>query len=119
MLATRSRCFCARLLLSAATFRALLATSSPIYAQPRLGTVPIRPGMVITSSVRIARGTYRLPAPDNLDSALIVVRGDNVTVDFDGATLEGTPLASDPDRARGVAIRIEGGARVRVRNARI
>lgn len=82
-----------------------------------LPLVELTPGMVITRSVRVAPRTYRLTAAQSLDSAVIVIRGNDLTVDFDGATLEGTPAALDPDRAAGLAIRVEGGRSVVVRNA--
>ncbi|MGH7634453.1 MAG: hypothetical protein ACRENC_12035, partial [Gemmatimonadaceae bacterium] len=53
-------------------------------------TITLHRGTVITHSVRVAPGRYRLAARASLDSAVIVVRGDDVTVDFAGATLEGT-----------------------------
>jgi parallel beta-helix repeat protein len=76
-------------------------------------------GLVITTSVRIAPGTHRLTAPASLDSALLIVRGNDITIDFDGAELVGAEPDADPDLAAGVAIRIEGGSNVRIRNARI
>ncbi len=82
-------------------------------------TIPLHAGMVIDRSVRIAPGTYRLRAPASLDSAVIVVRGDGITVDFAGGTLEGTDPEADPDQARGVGIRIEGGSDVRILNANV
>ncbi|MFL5488899.1 MAG: NosD domain-containing protein [Gemmatimonadaceae bacterium] len=82
-------------------------------------TIELRPGLVITRSVRIAQRAYRLPAAASLDSAVITIRGDNVTVDFAGATMEGTSPDADPDRAQGVAILIDGGRNVRITNARI
>ncbi|MGH7540076.1 MAG: hypothetical protein ACRELC_03650, partial [Gemmatimonadota bacterium] len=88
-------------------------------AQERFPTVPLRPGMVIDRSVRIAPGTYRLPAPSSVDSAVVVIRGDGITVDFAGATLEGVNPGADPDRARGVAIRVDGGTGVRIVNANV
>ena len=75
--------------------------------------------MVITSSVRIVPGRYFLPALASLDSALIVIRGNDITVDFDGAELAGAAPDAEPDAAAGVAIRIEGGHNVRILNARI
>ncbi|HEX6695018.1 MAG TPA: NosD domain-containing protein [Longimicrobiales bacterium] len=81
-------------------------------------TVELTPGMVITSSVRVQPKVYRL-APRPGDSAVIIIRGDGITVDFTGAELQGTHPSLDPDRAAGVGIRIEGGSRVRVRNARV
>jgi nitrous oxidase accessory protein NosD len=81
--------------------------------------VELRPGMVITQSVRVVPKTYRLAAPASLDSAVITIRGDDITVDFRGATLEGMLPETDPDRATGVAIRVEGGRNVRILNARV
>ena len=94
---------------SAATLLAQADTARPI---------ALHSGMVITHSVRVAPGRYRLIAPTALDTAAIVIRGDDVTVDFAGAVLEGTDPAANPDRAAGVAIRVEGGHNVRVLNAR-
>src|SRR5687768_7682680 len=82
-------------------------------------TVELRPGLVITRSVRVAPKTYRLPAPASVDSAAIVIRGDDVTVDFTGVTLEGSARDADPDARAGVAIRVDGGRGVRIRNARV
>lgn len=72
-------------------------------------------GLVITSSVSIKPGTYRLPAPG--EAPLITVRGSNITVDFQGAVLEGADPESDPDTYAGTAVMIEGGDRVTVKNA--
>lgn len=73
-----------------------------------------RAGMVITRSVKVRPGVYHLPAHASLDSALLVVRGSNITVDLRGVTFVGTPADSAPDAARGVAVRIDGGTGVRV-----
>lgn len=54
-----------------------------------------------------------------MDSALIVVRGDSLTVDLTGVVLEGLSSGSDPDLAAGVAIRVEGGSKVRIIGAKI
>ena len=75
--------------------------------------------MVITTSTRLRPGTYRLPAPTHPDSAVIVVRGDSITLDLTGVVLEGMPPTSDPDQATGVAIRVEGGRNVRIVGARV
>ena len=81
-------------------------------------TVPSA-GMIITKSTRLRPGTYRLPAPGSVDSALIVVRGDSITLDLTGVVLEGVAPTSDPDLASGVAVRVEGGRNVRIVGARI
>ena len=75
--------------------------------------VDLQPGMVITQSTRVTRRTYTLSGPP------ITIRGSNITVDFNGATLEGTPSHTDPDRRSGVAILVDSGANVRIANARV
>ena len=82
-------------------------------------TIELRPGLVITQSARIAPRVYRLSAPQSLDSAVITIRGDNITLDFAGATMEGMPADANPDLANGVAIRVDGGRNVRILNARV
>ncbi|HEU5219809.1 MAG TPA: NosD domain-containing protein, partial [Gemmatimonadales bacterium] len=101
----------------------LLALGWPagvLEAAPRQApAIALRPGVVITASVRILPGTYRLAAPAALDSSVVTIRGSDISVDFAGATLQGQDPAADPDQARGVAIRIEGGRNVRILNAKI
>ena len=91
----------------------MLLGIEPIAAQAA-PTVQPKAGLVITRSTRITPGTYRLPAPASLDSALITVRGDDITLDLRGVVLEGIAPSADPDQARGIAIRIDGGRNVRV-----
>jgi parallel beta-helix repeat protein len=88
-------------------------------ARPPAPAVTLRPGLVITRSVRVRPGTYRVAAPASLDSAVLTIRGDDITVDFGGAILEGLAPEADADLARGVAIRVEGGHTVRILHARI
>ncbi len=99
----------AALLLGAlAAFRAAGAA-----AQAPLPTVTPAAGLVITRSVRLAPGTWRLPAPDS--TPLITIRGHGITVVLDGVVLEGTDPHADPDLAHGTALFVDGGADVTVR----
>jgi nitrous oxidase accessory protein NosD len=50
---------------------------------------------------------------------VITVRGEDITLDFAGSTMEGMPPDSNPDLASGVAVRVDGGRNVRILNARI
>ena len=89
-----------------------------LFVRPAAAQLPIvepSAGLVITRSVAIRPGTYRLPAAGG--EPLITVRGSNITVDFQGAVLEGADPASDPDGYAGTALMIDGGDRVTVRNA--
>ena len=64
--------------------------------------------------MRVQPGTYRLPSP-SYDRPAITVRGDGITVDLTGVTIEGGPLGADPDTFSGAGILIEGGRRVMIR----
>ena len=96
-----------------------LIAPTPVQAQGTLPEIMLRPGLVITTSVRIRPGGYRFPAPASLDSAVITIRGSDITVDFQYAMLLGTEPGADPDRGQGVAIRIEGGSNVQLTHARV
>ena len=75
--------------------------------------IELTPGLVITHSVRVKSGTYRLSGPP------ITIRGDSITVDFAGATLQGSDPEVDPDQRRDTAIVIDGGHNIQILNARI
>src|SRR6267142_5932205 len=70
--------------------------------------IELQSGMIITQSVRVIPKTYRLAGPP------IIVRGDNITVDFRGAILAGIDPQADPDQARDTAIVIDGGSNIRI-----
>ncbi len=92
---------------------AMLWPQRPLQAQPVPVVIPSA-GLVITSSVRVKPGVYRLRAPAAPESALITIRGRNITVDMRGVVLVGTPPDSAPDAARGTAVHIDGGRNVRL-----
>ncbi|HJQ12357.1 MAG TPA: right-handed parallel beta-helix repeat-containing protein [Gemmatimonadaceae bacterium] len=99
---------------------ALLLCATIASAQQRaLSPIELKAGLVITQSARVASRVYELPPIAPADSPIIVIRGNDITVDFAGATLEGTPLDSNPDLARGTAILVDGGRNVRILNARV
>lgn len=81
-------------------------------------TVALRSGLVIDRSVTIRPGAYQLRSA-NLDTPAIVVRGNDITLDLKGVELNGSPAGTAPDRFAGVAILVDGGERVTIRNARI
>ena len=78
-----------------------------------------RVGLVITHSVRLTPGTWPLTPSGSLDSGVITIRGDSITVDARGVTLLGASDTTLPDEYRGVAIRVDGGHGVRILGAAI
>ena len=81
-------------------------------------TVVLSPGLVITRSVVVRPGEYRL-SPNPGDSVVIRIRGSGVVVDFAGAALIGAGPLDDPDVASGIGILVEGGHDITVRGGRI
>ena len=77
-----------------------------------------RAGMVIDRSTTFLPGTYRLPST-GLDTPAIVIRGHDIDVDLSGVELVGSPDGTAPDQFAGVAILVDGGERVSIRNATV
>ena len=89
-------------------------------AAATLGAQPQpRVGLVITASGALRPGIYRLDAPADTASAVITVRGDDITLDLSGVELLGSDVDTDPDRAAGIAILVDGGNNITIRNAKI
>lgn len=80
--------------------------------------VPLRSGMVIDKSIAIRPGVYRLSSPD-LVTPVVTVRGAGITLDLTGVELVGTTDGVTPDRFAGLAILVDGGERITIRNASI
>ena len=74
-------------------------------------------GMVITKSAHLKGGTYVVANPSSDPwTGAITIQGDNLTVDFKGVTLEGTPENTPPDQRKGTGIRVIG-KNVTIKNA--
>lgn len=82
------------------------------------GPVPLKAGMLITSSVVIKAGSYFLNAYDSLNRPLIRVKGNNITIDFNGAVLQGSNNRQQPNQYYGLAILVEGD-NITITNARV
>jgi hypothetical protein len=95
---------------------AIMAAATP--AAP--AQVDLRAGTVITRSTRIRPGTYEIASKlqDQASQGAILIKGDNITVDFGGAELRGTPLDTEPNMRRGTAIEVRG-RNVTIRNVKV
>jgi parallel beta-helix repeat protein len=72
-------------------------------------------GTVLTRTTTIPAGTYTLTSPD-LDHPAITIRGSNITIDFRNVTLRGAPADADPDTFAGLAVLVDGGENVTIKN---
>ena len=91
----------------------------PIILVSLIGTAqekPVTKGMKITRSVKIKKQTYKLDAPAAMDNALIIVEGNNITVDFNNAVLKGSNQKKNPDEFFGVAVLIRSGKNITIKN---
>jgi parallel beta-helix repeat protein len=106
-------------LLAAAVVAAQTPAASPVQA-PAVTPTPVEPtaGMLITRSTTLKPGTYPLPSA-GFDAPALVVRGDNITLDLTGVTLEGGEALADPDTYTGVGVLVDGGANVTIRGGTI
>lgn len=72
-----------------------------------LPDIPLKAGLVIKTSTTIKTGIYKLPAIGK-DSNVISIEGDDITVDFQGAVLQGFVKPQNPDQYTGIGLRIKG-----------
>lgn len=87
------------MILSLSVFGAMMQQS---LIQPRVG-------LEITASGKVKPGEYALAQSEaNVGSPVIVVRGDNLTVDFSDVVLRGTAQTVDPDERKGIAVEVFG-----------
>lgn len=71
--------------------------------------IELRPGMLITRSVRVKPGEYLLSSSDEAGiSGAVTVRGRGITVDMTGVVLRGTPATVEPNERKGTGIFVEG-----------
>ncbi|HEV7329525.1 MAG TPA: right-handed parallel beta-helix repeat-containing protein [Flavisolibacter sp.] len=78
--------------------------------------VVLKRGMAISKSVKISKRTYALNGFDNLNKGVIIIKGDNITVDFNKAVLQGSNGKKTPDEFYGVAVLITGGRNITIKN---
>jgi len=90
----------------------VIASCSYVIGQEKL----ISKGLKISKSVKIKKQTYKLDASTSMEEALLVIEGDNITVDFNNAVLKGSNLKKNPDEFFGVAILIRSGKNITIKN---
>jgi nitrous oxidase accessory protein NosD len=72
-------------------------------------------GTLMTKTTRVPPGVLVRPSAD-LDRPAFTVRGSNITIDFTGVTLRGGAAGADPDSFTGLAVLIDGGENVTIKN---
>jgi len=77
--------------------------------------VSLRKGMKITRSMKVQKGVYRIAGTDSLQPA-IVIEGNDIEIDFNGAELRGQGAGQAPDAFRGLAVLVRAGRNITIRN---
>lgn len=75
------------------------------------GTTPpveLKQGMIISTSIQVKAGIYSLNGTDSLNRPVILIQGNNITVDFNDAVLQGSINKQMPNEFYGLAILIRG-----------
>ena len=90
----------------------LVKYSSAIAAPP----VELKANMVIKNSVQIKKSVYFLNAYDSLNTPLITIEGNNITVDFNKAVLHGSNNKQLPNQFYRLAILVKGN-NITIKNA--
>lgn len=76
-------------------------------------------GMHITQSLSVDATTYRFPALDNLDEPVLSVEGENLILDFSGATLDSGMDPTQPQQFMGLGLLVKGGRKITIKNLNI
>ena len=83
-------------------------------------SVDLKAGMVIRTSVTINANRYLLNAAVNLEEPLLIIDGNDITVDFNHAVLQGSNDKSRPDEFYGLSILVKKGSKnIVIKNAEI
>ena len=90
----------------------VLLYSYSVGAQERILTT----GMKINKTTKIKKGVYKIDAPAAITASVIIIEGQNITVDFQNAILTGSNSAKTPDAFSGVAILVRNGKNITIKN---
>jgi parallel beta-helix repeat protein len=76
-------------------------------------------GLNISRSSKVKKQTYKLDAFIAMDKGVIVIEGNNITVDFNNSILKGSNTKKNPDEFFGVAVFIKGGRNITIKNLKV
>ena len=85
----------------------------------RNAQVQLKSGMTLTSSATIAEAIYQFPAADALDMPVLSVKGENLVLDFNGATLDSGMDPTRPDAFTGLGLSVKGSNKITIKNLNI
>lgn len=80
--------------------------------------IRIEKGMVISESVTVFPDTFRINGSESNKQPAILIKGENIVVDFQGATLQGSNGEKQFVRPFGTAIKVEG-KNIKIKNLNV
>lgn len=81
--------------------------------------IQLQAGLTIERSGVVAKADVLAPHPDETGkTAAITIKGSGITIDFQGATLRGSPQEADPDKRAGTGVLVEG-SNVTIKNLNV
>lgn len=76
----------------------------------------ITAGMRISHTAKIKKAVYKITAPADTSMPVIVIEGNNITVDFNNAGLIGSNGKKKPDEFSGIAVLVRNSRNVTIKN---
>lgn len=98
----------------------LTALTALFFLPAKAATPPVelKPGMVISSSLIVKKGNYHFNGQQSPERSVILIQGNNITVDFNGSALWGSNDKQWPNEFYGTAILVMGN-HITLKNANI
>lgn len=86
----------------------LFLLSSFFSCKKNTTNIRLEKGMVISESVTIVKDIYKINSDAKLEDPAILIKGENIVIDFQGATLKGSNDKNLPNEYYGEGILVEG-----------
>ncbi len=93
-------------------FLALIFSVLSINAQE----IILKKGMKISRTTKIKKQVYKIDADSKNNTGVIIIEGENITIDFNNATLQGSNTSKNPDEFTGIAIIVQNGKNITIKN---
>lgn len=81
--------------------------------------IRLKKGMTINKSMVIAHDIYKINGENNIENPILIIEGNNIVVDFNGATLQGSTDKKMPNDFYGLGILIKNGQNITIKNLTI
>ncbi|HET9057573.1 MAG TPA: right-handed parallel beta-helix repeat-containing protein [Chitinophagaceae bacterium] len=91
----------------------------PVVAMAQPAQLSLSANMHITSSAIVKKDIYHLNATEDFDKSVIVIEGNNITIDFNDAILAGSNDKKFPNEYYGTGILVKNGKNITIKNARV